>query len=82
MGKGRVGAEGAMPLRVSTRTNLDGAFPATLFVHCDAGGDALFHCLDMANDPDLTTLGLQAFQRIDSQVQAACVERAKPFVDE
>ena len=69
-----VGAGDAGPLHTSTLTDLDSAFPTPLFVHGDPGGDALLHCLDMANDTNLTALGLQAFQCINSQVQAARIE--------
>lgn len=52
----------------SPQADLDGAFSAPLFVHGDSGRDAFLHGLDMANDTNLTALGLQAFQCINSEV--------------
>lgn len=41
---------------ISTLTDLDGTFSAPLFVHGNAGWDALLHRIDMADDANLTAL--------------------------
>lgn len=61
---------------------LDYAFAAALLAHRDMGRNAIFYRLDMADNADLATSRLQAFQCVEGQIEAARVQGAGALVDE